>query len=94
MCVSPSLITERFQDVSVVSELRSVSAQQSISAQDGNSSQNERCKQVGVDVVPGAVQLPADITHVTVPLNVSQQCFTFSQTVKAVAHTKSVKENV
>lgn len=60
--VSSNLVTEHFGDVPVVSELRSVSAQQSISGQDGNSSQNEGSKQVGVDVVSGTVQLPADIT--------------------------------
>lgn len=71
LCVCPNLITEYFWDVPVVPELRSVSAQQSISGQDGNSSQNERRKQVGVDVVSGAVQLPADTTRATVMSNIS-----------------------
>lgn len=41
----------------------------SVSDQDGNSSQNERCKQVGVDVVSGAVQPPVEMTHMHSAIN-------------------------
>lgn len=53
----------------------------SVSDQDGNSSQNERCKQVGVDVVSGAVQPPVEMTHMHSDV---QQRFRFSRTAKYV----------
>lgn len=82
MCVTSNLVTEDCGgDVPVVSELRSASAQQSVSGQDGNSSQNERCKQVGVDVVSGAVQLPANITHTN--------CFTHDARWRKFQHSLS-----
>ena len=51
----------------------------SVSDQDGNSSQNERRKQVGVDVVSGAVQPPVELTHMHSDV---QQRFRFSRTAK------------
>lgn len=81
----PYLIAEHIRDVPVVSELGGVSAEQSISDQDGNSSQDERCKQVGVDVVSGAVKLTAGIAQATRMLNASQR-FSHSSNVLNVQH--------
>ena len=64
-CVFADLVTQHFGHVPVVLELWRISGQQCVPGQDGHGPQDEGGKQVAVDTVPGAPQLPSQIKHTT-----------------------------
>ena len=66
VCAHPNLAGEDHGNVPSLPDHRGAAATlQGVPGQDGDGSQDEGCEQVGVDVVPGAVQLPADAVHTT-----------------------------
>ncbi len=59
--ISPYLVTQNDWNVFAVPELRSIFHEKRISREDGHSSQDERGKQIGVDVITCATELPATL---------------------------------